>query len=261
MLLTNESIQTSWPNLVCQRNISRRFFQTHEFIIPPGILKDMSIDKAAKLLWDYQVLDHEPVRSDCIMALGSSDIRAATRAAELYNKGYGKWLITTGGVGRLSKDTFSKPEAEVFADEAIRLGVPADKIIQEKESPNSFDNLRFTRKHLEERDIEANSFLVVTKPYFERRAYARFTHSWPDKEVTMTSPHLDYETYPNENISKDLLINMLVGDLQRMIVYGGRGDITPQAVPAEVSEACDFLISKGFDEQIVDKSALPPVIK
>ncbi len=218
----------------------------------------MEENEAAKILWDYQVLNQKPVKSDLILALGSSDIRTAIRAAELFNDGFGKLLVTTGSAGRLSKDSFAKPEATVFAEKAIKLGVSENKILQEKESSNTFDNLRLTHKHLDERDIKADSFLVVTKPYFERRAYAMLTHFWPNKEITITSPNLTYETYPNDIISGKLLINMLVGDLQRIMVYGRRGDLTRQSIPSGVMEAYELLLDKGYNKQMIDESTLPP---
>ena len=103
------------------------------------------IDSLAKILWNQNVLNQKVEKADCIIALGNSDIRTAQKAADLYLKGYGDLLITTGGYGRLTKDHFTKPEAQIFADEAIALGVPEDKIIIEDSSTNTFDNIRFTK--------------------------------------------------------------------------------------------------------------------
>ena len=47
---------------------------------------DKKIHEAASLIWNYHVLNHAITQSDCILALGSNDIRVAKRAAELYHQ-------------------------------------------------------------------------------------------------------------------------------------------------------------------------------
>jgi uncharacterized SAM-binding protein YcdF (DUF218 family) len=215
------------------------------------------IDQLAKILWDYNVLDQPVQPADVIIALGNSDVRTAQKAAELFNQNMGQWLVTTGGYGRLTKDEFQKPEAQIFAQEAVRLGVPEDKIIIEDQSTNTFDNLRLTRQHLDERGIAVKKVIVVTKPYMERRALATVKKRWPDIEVTVASPALTYETYPNEKISNELLINMLVGDTQRILPYGKIGYLEIQDVPEQVENAMEELIKLGYDQQLTTTYKLP----
>ncbi len=42
-------------------------------------------------LWNYHHMNHELVKSDCILALGSHDLRVADKAAELYLQGGRRW--------------------------------------------------------------------------------------------------------------------------------------------------------------------------
>ncbi len=218
-------------------------------------MKDIS--EAAQILWNYHVLSMKVYKSDCILALGNSDIRTAEKAAELFMAGMGNHLITTGGFGRLTEKIFDKPEAQIFADVAVERGVPKEAILIEDESTNTFDNLRFTRQHLEQRAIVSESFIVVTKPYMERRAAAMFAKIWPDKKVVVSSPNLDFDDYPNENISRELTINMIVGDLQRIMIYGERGDIVKQNIPETVQAAYDYLVENGYNQQFIDVEKLP----
>lgn len=49
----------------------------------------------------------------------------------------------------------------------------------------------------------------------ERRAYATIKKVWPEVEVIVTSPQLSFEEYLTEEFTKDYVINIMVGDLQR----------------------------------------------
>ena len=95
------------------------------------------------------------------------------------------------------------------------------------------------------------SFIVVQKPYMERRSYATFKKHWPDKKLLVTSPLLTFEAYPNDTISVEKLINMMVGDLQRIKLYPEKGFQVYQEIPDDVWEAYEELVSMGFNRQLV----------
>lgn len=211
------------------------------------------IDKHAKVIWDYQVLHQDAKPSDCIIALGNSDFRTASRAAELFMQGYGKWLVACGGFGRITAHAFAKPEAHIFADIAIVAGVPKDKIIIEDQSTNTFDNILFAKTLLLKNRVKVNSVIVVTKPYMERRAHAMMQKLWPEVKHTVASPNLTFENYSNKDITKTQFINLMVGDLQRIIVYGKRGSLRAQAIPKEVLVSYQKLIKLGYNKQLVNK--------
>jgi uncharacterized SAM-binding protein YcdF (DUF218 family) len=215
----------------------------------------------AKVLWDYHYI-HKPIhKSDVIIALGNSDIRTAERAAELMNQGVGRLLVVTGGFGRLTINTFKKPESHLFAERAAELGVSPDSILIEDQSTNTFDNIRFTKKLLNARGITPTSVIVVTKPYMERRAIETFCSVWPDVSVSVTSPDLDFDTYPNNAIPIDLLINMVVGDLQRLMIFSESGHVAQQQFPTKVFDAYHGLIRLGYDKQVIPDANIPDLLR
>jgi uncharacterized SAM-binding protein YcdF (DUF218 family) len=210
----------------------------------------------AKIVWDYSHTNHELERADCILVLGSHDIRVAQRGAELFFNGLGDVLIFSGGLGRLTEGMWDKPEAELFAEEALKMGVPADKIITENKSTNTGENIIFTKKILEERGLEFNSFIVVQKPYMERRAYATFKKHLPDKNVMVTSPQMSFEEYCNsgniEDINMEEVINIMVGDLQRIKVYAEKGFQIYQDIPGHVHNAFEELVNMGYTKYLIE---------
>jgi uncharacterized SAM-binding protein YcdF (DUF218 family) len=206
----------------------------------------------AKILWDYNNLNHTMRASDCILTLGSHDIRAAHRAADLFLQGLAPWIIFSGNLGRLTEDMWDQPEAEIFAEEAIRMGVPRDKILIENRSTNTGDNIRLTKELLAGKGLSVETLILVQKPYMQRRAYATCKKVWPDKDVIVTAPQLSFEEYPNEIIKKNDVISIMVGDTQRIKVYADRGFQIPQEIPADVWAAYEELVRRGFTSHLIE---------
>ena len=205
----------------------------------------------AKILWKYHHMDHVLERSDCIFVLGSHDTRVAERGAELFLEGWAPLLIFSGGLGRLTADVWSEAEADKFAAIAIKRGVPESSIFVENNSTNTGDNILFTQALLKEKNLDPERFIVVQKPYMERRSFATFKKHWPGKKVLVTSPQISFEEYPTESISLEKVIQIMVGDLQRIKLYPGKGFQIYQEIPVEVWEAYEQLIRLGFDKQLV----------
>ena len=209
------------------------------------------IIQLAQIIWDYHHLNHTLEKSDLILALGSNDIRVAEYAADVYLQGFAPLLMFSGNVGMLTRDQFSKPEAEVFADIAKQKGVPENAIILEPESTNTGENIDFSRRILAERGIDPNSIILVQKPYMERRAYATFRQRWPEKNPIVASPPISFSDYPNEILPLEKVINIMVGDLQRIKFYPSLGFQIAQEIPDEVWQAYEQLVELGYDQHLM----------
>ncbi|KAI3337229.1 DUF218 domain-containing protein [Xylariaceae sp. AK1471] len=211
------------------------------------------VQQDAETLYVYHQL-HMKIeqKADAIFCLCSLDTRVAERAAGLFLDGYGDYLIFSGGSGKLTEDRFDKPEAEVFAEIARKLGVPETKLIVEPHSTNTGENVRFTHALLQEKHLSIRSFILVQKPYMERRTYATFKKQWPDPstEILVTSPRLAWKDYPNKDNPVDLVINIAVGDLVRIREYPAKGFQIQQDIPEEVWAAAQRLIQKGYNTHL-----------
>lgn len=205
---------------------------------------------SAQKLWDYHHLNHPLQKTDCILALGSHDLRVANRSAELYLQGWAPVLIFSGGLGNVTKGVWKDPEADRFARIALDMGVPESAILIENQSTNTGENILFTQKLLQEKQLNPQSFLLVQKPYMERRSYATFKKQWPEKELIVTSPQISLEAYPTDEISMEKMINIMVGDLQRIRIYPAKGFQIPQDIPDEVWTAYEQLVEWGFDKHL-----------
>ncbi len=212
-----------------------------------------STDALARTLWDYMLLGHELVPSDLILVLGSNDVRVAEHAAELYARGLAPLMVCSGNVGRLTATTFARSEAETFADAAVAKGVPRDAILLEARATNSGENLAFTRELLAARGIHPRRIILVQKPYMERRAYATFLRQWPGPEARVSSPPIPFDAYFTPDLPRELIINVLVGDMQRIKVYAERGFQAPQPLPDQVWAAFTELVARGYRSHLVDE--------
>ncbi len=207
----------------------------------------------AQIVWDYHHVNHSLKKSDCIMVLGSHDTRVADRGAELYLEGFAPWIIFSGGLGNLTEGIWDEPEADIFARIAVEKGVPLDAIIIENRSTNTGENIRFSYALIQERDIFPQSIILVQKPYMERRTYATFSKQWPGEPVDfkVTSPQLSFEEYPNEEITQEQVVHIMIGDLQRIKVYPEKGFQIHQDIPHHVWDAYERLIAKGYTENMI----------
>ena len=178
---------------------------------------------SAQILWDYHHVNDTLEKSDCILVLGSHDTRVAERGAGLFLEGWAPLLIFSGGLGRLTDGVWAETEADKFAAIAINKGVPAPDILIENRSTNTGENIVFTQQLLKEKKLDPKSFIVVQKPYMERRSFATFKKHWPDKKLFVTSPQIPFEQYPTIDIPLERVINIMVGDLQRIKVYAEKG--------------------------------------
>ncbi|TLS23111.1 uncharacterized protein PpBr36_06636 [Pyricularia pennisetigena] len=234
----------------------------------------------AEMIYNYHRMNmplHQP--ADAIFCLCSLDTRVAERAAQLLLDGFAGddgILIFSGGSGKLTEARFSEPEAEVFAAVARRMGVPAGRILVEPRSSNTGENVRFTRALLRDRGLDPRSFILVQKPYMERRTYATFVKQWSCSKAgdvegeegaeggglqqrqqqqkqpafTVTSPQMTFAEYPDQDNPRDMVISIMVGDLVRIREYPARGFQISQDIPDEVWEAGQRLIQEGYNTHL-----------
>ena len=211
----------------------------------------------AETLWNYHLMRHEVGKADAILVLCSHDERVAERGAQLFLEGRAPLLIFAGGQGAITKALWDEPEAERFARIAVNLGVPCENILIEKSSTNTGENVQYTRKMLEARGLNPQKFIVVQKPYMERRSYATFLRYWPEKQVIVTSPQVSFRDYVAEyshrSLSADDVIGIMVGDLQRIKLYPALGYQIAQEIPDDVWSAFEGLVRAGFDKYLITK--------
>jgi len=213
------------------------------------------IERCAKIIWQYHHMNHVLTCADCIIILGSHDTRVAQRGAELYLEGLAPFIVISGGLGKITKNLCKKTEAEKFAQIVWDMGVPKDRVLLETKSTNTGENIIFSKELIYSRGLEVNSIIAVNKPYMERRSYAAIRKLWAVKKIIVTSPQIEFdeylEAYAKGEITREEIISLMVGDLQRIKIYAEKGFQVHQYIPQNVWKAYDRLVELGFCSHLI----------
>ncbi len=97
------------------------------------------------------------------------------RAARLYHAGKAPKIIVAGGVVYQSTEGLARTEADDMSELLVMMGVPADAIIREAASRNTYENAGNTIGILEA--MKCRQILLVTSAFHMPRAMALFRRS------------------------------------------------------------------------------------
>lgn len=112
-------------------------------------------------------------------------------------------------------------------------------------------NITLSREVLAAAGILPATVMLICKPYMERRSYATARKLWPGVEFRCASEPLEFDEYLKSIGDEKLVLDMLVGDLQRIIEYPKLGFAIEQEVPEGVRDAYESLVRDGFTTRLI----------
>lgn len=121
----------------------------------------------------YSFANNEVKKSDGILVLGCrvrgetpsvSLQRRMETALDLYNEGYGRKIILSGGQG----DGEDITEAEAMRRYFVSQKVDERNLIIEDKSTTTYENIEFSKKFMDKENI--NSIIIVSNGYHLKRA-------------------------------------------------------------------------------------------
>lgn len=223
------------------------------------MLMKTSVDNDVQLLWSYMLMGRTPTDADLLMVLGSRDDRVARYAAELAKRyRYGRVLISGGiahGHDLLKTAWAEETEAAHFLSVMWDTGYKGEVLLEHR-AQNTGQNATYSYALLVESGEDMpRSVLIVTKPYMERRALATFEAQWPDDRVMFSvhAPLRSIDDYCNDDQPYEDVVNIMVGDFQRIMEYPKQGFQREQHVPAEVLGAWKRLVEAGYTKHLISK--------
>lgn len=219
-----------------------------------------------KIVWDYMVLNIPIKPCDLIMGCGSKSLITPVYCSELWKQGYGKKILFSGGFGKITHHLFEKPEAKKYQEIAIKLGIPKDAIIIEDKSTNTGDNFKFSIKLLEKKKVSYESILIVHNNFSQRRTLNTAKANLKGKEILITSPKKTFEQFKTELQEKtqevqQQIISVIVGDIQRIIIFPQFGWQVEDEVPEEVRWVYQKLKQMGYDTYVYKKEKIRQLIE
>ncbi len=149
-------------------------------------------DKIIADITNFIFVEDKPQKADAIFLPGGSHPEQPEYAAELYRKGYAKWLVPSGGVSvkrdkwpgvRSKADVYNgnyQSDCEFFTDVFLKNGVPASAIIGEDKSGHTLDNAFLSRRVVDENELEIKTAIIVCKAFHARRCLMLYQMAFPD---------------------------------------------------------------------------------
>lgn len=228
--------------------------------------QDLRYDKevlaSLRVIWDFMKLNQPIEPCDIIFACGCANMDIPIKCVELFKNGYGKKILFSGGFGKITKGKFQKTEAEIYRDIAISEGISESDIFIENQSTNTGDNFRFSKPILEKNNV--CSMLIVHFATSERRTLATAQAILPNLRMMITSPDLTFSEFLSRFQQQvDYFyreVSLLVGDIQRMIIYPQFGWQKAVEIPTSVIQSYYFLKEKGFTQFIYSPSDILELI-
>ena len=225
-----------------------------------------SIKKDVETLWEFLCLDTKEEKADCIIGLGSILRSVPLKCAELYNQKLGNYIIFSGNCGKGTEGIISKTEAEIFEDIAISANVPKKDILTENKATNTYENFKYIKQVLEENKLNPQSFLIVGKPYQERRAQAIANIELASKTFRIASFKIDLDSFleyvqSNGLMSVDDVINEIVAEVNIALVAPKYGVQSAESLSEAVLLSYQNLINAGYNRYLIDDEVIKAFLK
>ena len=206
----------------------------------------------AQRLWEYLRIGVPPKPAECLLVFGGHDLGVAERAAELFAEGIAPFIVVSGGSRAVPDGSEFTTEADAIADVLLRRDVPKDVIALERLASNTSENFWLSAELLRDLGLYPQRFLIVQKPYTERRTLATARRRWPGKQVAVTSQQIEFDDYCAGDIPVSRIFSMLAGEALRLEAYAARGLIDlDEPVPTDLLGAAHALQAAGFNHRAV----------
>lgn len=175
---------------------------------------------------NFIFVSDELEKADAIFLPGGSHPEQPEYAAELYHRGYAKWLIPSGGISvkrdkwpgvRSKADIYSgdyQSDCEFFTDVLLKNGVPSSAIIGEEQSGHTRDNAFFSRRVIDRRGIDIKTALIVCKAFHARRCLMLYQMAFPYVDLKVCPVHC-YNITKDNWYKSETGIDRVLGELAR----------------------------------------------
>jgi len=205
--------------------------------------------KSGKVIWDWLPIQDEIKPSGMIYGLGSLSMEIPAEMFKLFKEKYASLILVSGEWGRLAKNQ-TMAEADIFANELIKLGVPSDSILAENQSSNTGQNIERSKRILKKAGYKLNDAIAVTTPWLSRRQKASLEKQWTSISWAIHTPKpINYEDRI-ASTNSDEFLNLIVGEIERLKKYPSKGFTKYVEIPKSVLDAQEILINSGYTKQM-----------
>ncbi len=161
--------------------------------VDPGDLTPEEIGKITETVFVVE----DPSPADVLFMFGSSDIPDAVyrRLAGWVHAGWFRMVVVTGRVGR-AFDRTGIPLAHTMRDELVASGVPADLIVVQDRSTNTFEDAEFGIGDVRRCGVEPESVVFVSKSHHAGRCLRTLRLHLPGADIRAVTYDYSYDGCP-----------------------------------------------------------------
>ena len=173
------------------------------------------------LITNFIFLKHRLQKADLIIVPGSSHPQLPQKAALLYQKGFAKKILFTGGFNPKS----GKNDCDFGKKIALAESVAEEDIFCENQSTNTKENAIEARKLIQAKRLKSKTILLVCKTYHARRLQMTFGKIFPKSRLFFI-PVIDKRKITKFNWweSKEKA-DMVMDELRKIGEYFLKGDL------------------------------------
>jgi len=196
----------------------------------------------AENIWNYLASFSGEKESDAIVVCCSYDLRVCDYACELLKQSLAPKLLFTGKTGNWTRHLWEIPEAQVFRERALTNGINESSIFTEETAGNIGENIARSKELIP----DAGTVTFITKPNTILRVKLTIPLQWPEITAYTACPQFEFPKDVSNVIGVFGVINEMVGDIQRIMLYPEQGFQIEHQLPDEVVASWEYLVGRGF---------------
>ena len=188
-------------------------------------------------------------KPDCFVICGSNDLYVPLYAASLISYYNPSLVICSGGVAHTADGlhtNWNEPESTVFT-RLIKAACPRNAVVlEDKDALNTSDNIRNAIKITDGfrlfRDV-----CFIHKPFMTRRLRLTVEKQFPALSCRIIGSTISFDDYAKTVRDVDNLINIIVGDMDRIMKYPSLGYTERIDINSDVAVAFEYLVNNGYN--------------
>lgn len=188
------------------------------------------VKKAMKEIYEFLAKSDRPQKADAIFLATGSSLKQPKKGAELFKKGFSKYIFIVGKKGTFSSSEWQEDEAIKYKEYLLKYGVPENAIFAKPIATNSHEEVEKVVPWMKEVGINPKKIIIVDTPKHQMREWATFTKY---------APGIEYINIPTDEklvFDQDTL-DRLAAEMDRLINYPKDGIISEVKIPTIIIEA------------------------
>jgi len=176
------------------------------------------MNRVIKDITNFIFMEDTLKKCDIIFIAGGSRKELAIKAANLYQQGYAKYILPSGGPNK--KLTNLQTEYQFLREVLIANGVNEEHILCEDKAQNTFDNANYSLEVLEENNFECKNAILISKTFHARRAFMTYKTVFKDDFEILIAPIVDERNITKNNWFRDQgKIKIVMNEVEKIGKY------------------------------------------